>query len=260
MSSWDQWFWGDESIVTREEKSTGYLKQLNKTDNSTLRYYRYLHALWFIINEAISYYEDGLNYTTKYKFKTDWGWWIYGTYVITIAYAHYRHDSQGKALGEDTSSPFNLWKICSSLFSFVVIDHLIITLFYWGLVHGGLDPPHSYWRLMKHSAPFPLMMIDFSMSNIMIEYRHIVATIFYVGCYSSLLISYTLTNDDTIYGFAHLESATSWAMVGGIILASVFSHLVFATISAARHRNKLATSSNLEVLDDAESLVLIVIP
>ena len=187
---------------------------------------------------------------------------LYGLYVIVIAYAHYRHDTQGKALGADTSSPFNLWKVCTSLFSFVVVDHLIITVFYWGLVHPGLDPPHSYWRLMKHSAPFPLLMIDFFMSNMLIEYRHISATIFYVACYSSLLITYTLTKrPDTIYDFAHLESTTSWAMVGGIIFASIFSHLVFATLSKMRHSgSNLASTEQNKEQDDKESLVLVVLP
>ena len=79
------------------------------------------------------------------------------------------------------------------MYEFVIVDHLIITIFYWGLVHSTLDPPHTYWRLMKHSAPYPLMLIDFMMSNMLIEYRHVWACIFYVGCYSSLLITYTLT-------------------------------------------------------------------
>ena len=187
---------------------------------------------------------------------------LYGLYLIVISYAHYRHDTQGKAYGADTSSPFNLWKVCTSLFSFVVVDHLIITVFFWGLVYPGLDPPHSYWRFMKHSAPYPLLMIDFFMSNMLIEFRHIIATIFYVACYSSLLITYTLTKrPDTIYDFAHLESSTSWAMVGGIILASIFSHLVFATLSKMRHSSSnLATMEQNKGQVDKESLVLIVLP
>ena len=198
-----------------------------------LRNYRYLHCIWFVANEFISLYVDGFNFDHKAKFKTDWGWWLYGSYVIMIAYAHYKHDTQGKALGTDTSSPFHLWKVCTALFELVIVDHLIITIFYWGLVHPGLDPPHSYWRIMKHSAPFPGMLIDFAMSNMLIEFRHLAASVFYVACYASLLITYTLTQKpDTIYSFAHLTSATSWAMVGVIVVASVCSHLLFATISS----------------------------
>ena len=248
--------------MTRQEKSTGFLKQLNKTDNSMLRTFRYLHCIWFVANELVSLYTDGFNYGTKYKFKTDWGWWLYGAYVITIAYAHYKHETQGKALSADTSSPFSLWKVCTALFELVIVDHLIITIFYWGLVHPGLDPPHSYWRLMKHSAPFPLMFIDFLMSNMLIEMRHLAATVFYVACYATLIITYTLTQKpDTIYDFAHLTSAVSWAMVGGIIIASVCSHLLFATVSRIRHNSKLATSSDDLALEaDKESLVLIILP
>ena len=50
-------------------------------------------------------------------------------------------------------------------------------------------------------------------------------------------------------------------MVGGIVIASIFSHLVFATVSRARHNNKLATSnSDVAIEADSESLVLIVLP
>ena len=227
-----------------------------------LRNYRYLHCIWFVVNEFISLYVDGLNFDHKAKYKTDWGWWLYGSYVIMIAYAHYKHDTQGNALGADTSSPFKLWKVCTMLFELVIVDYLIITIFYWGLVHPGLDPPHSYWRIMKHSAPFPGMLIDFAMSNMLIEIRHLIATVFYVACYATLIITYTLTQKpETIYDFAHLTSAASWAMVGAIIVASVFSHLLFAAISSLRHKNKLATSSNdLAIETDKESLVLIVLP
>ena len=37
------------------------------------------------------------------------------------------------------------------------------------------------------------MLIDFMMSNMLIEMRHLAASVFYVASYSSLLITYTLT-------------------------------------------------------------------
>ena len=113
MESFDQWFWGEESVFTRKEKSQNFLKQYGKDDNTTLRYYRYFHCLWFIANEAISLYTEGTKFDHKVKFKTDWGWWLYGAYVCVIAFAHYRHETQGKPLAADSSSPFNLWKVCT---------------------------------------------------------------------------------------------------------------------------------------------------
>ena len=98
------------------------------------------------------------------------------------------------------------------LYEIVITDHLIITIFYWTLVHSTLDPPNTYWRIVKHSLPLPLMLIDFAMSNMLIEMRHLAATVFYVACYASLLVSYTLTQrPDTIYSWAHLTTAASWA-------------------------------------------------
>jgi len=170
---------------------------------------------------------------------------LYGVYTIVIAFAHYRHETQGKALGQDTSSLFNLWKVCTAFFNLMIVDHLIITIFYWGLVHSTLDPPHNYWRIMKHSVPLPLLLIDFMMSAMIIEFRLLSATVFYAACYASLLITYTYTKKpDTVYTFAHLESLTSWLMVGMVIVASFMSHLVFATISRWRHKNSSVTAAS----------------
>ena len=248
--------------MTREEKSTGFLKQLNKTDNSMLRNFRYLHCIVFIANELSSLLFERIRLEPRALYKTNWGWWLYGTYVITIAYAHYRHETRGKALGADTSSPFHLWKVCTVLYEILITDHLIITIFYWTLTHSTLDPPFTYWRIMRHSLPLPLMLIDFAMSNMLVEMRHIAATVFYGTCYASLLVTYTLTQKpDTIYSWAHLTTAASWAMLGAIIAVMVFSHLILATLSRYRHKNKLATSSNdLAIEADKDSLILIVLP
>ena len=169
----DAWYWGDETLVTRCEKRCNILKQSGNSDNTTLRNFRYLHCFWFLANEATSVYQDGLNIEDKWKFKTDWGWYIYGLYTIVAAYAHFKHDGAGKPPLKDSTSPFNLWKIVTALFELVTVDHLIIMIFYWGLVHWGLDPPHSYWRIMKHSAPFPLMLIEMYLNKIVVEFRHI---------------------------------------------------------------------------------------
>ena len=87
-----------------------------------MRYFRYLHCFWFLANELISIYDFGPN-LQKLKFKTDWGWYIYGLYTIMAAYAHFRHDGEGKPLGADSTSPFNLWKVVTALFEIELIDH-----------------------------------------------------------------------------------------------------------------------------------------
>lgn len=124
---------------------------------------------------------------------------------------------------------------------------MIITLFYWGVVHWSLDPPHSYWRLMKHSAPIVLILIDYSMNSILVEMRHIWWSIFYVASYSSLLITYTKTQNDTIYDVASLDSVASWGFVVVVIFASIFSHVVFSNLSARRFREENA--AKLETSD-----------
>ena len=57
MSGWDAYYWGDESVVTRKEKSQNFIKASGSSDNTTLRYYRYLHCLWYLANEAYSFYD-----------------------------------------------------------------------------------------------------------------------------------------------------------------------------------------------------------
>ena len=77
MSGWDAWYWGDESVVTRKEKSQNFIKQFGSSDNTVLRYYRYLHCLWYLANEVAHYFDhDGfpifsLEIAVK---KTEWGW------------------------------------------------------------------------------------------------------------------------------------------------------------------------------------------
>ena len=100
---------------------------------------------------------------------------------------------------------------------------------------------------MKHSAPIVLILIDYSMNSILVEMRHIWWSIFYVASYSSLLITYTKTQNDTIYDVASLDSVASWGFVVVVIFASIFSHVVFSNLSARRFREENA--AKLETSD-----------
>ena len=57
--------------------------------------FRYLACLFWVANETYYYYVEGFDQGGRVLAKTDWGWQFYGFYVIIVAYAHFRHDTQG---------------------------------------------------------------------------------------------------------------------------------------------------------------------
>ena len=62
----------------------------------------------------------------------------------------------------NSSSLFNLWKVCSALFAVSFVHSITVTLLYFGLLYPTLDPNRlDMTDYMKHSIPTALLCIEF---------------------------------------------------------------------------------------------------
>ena len=61
MPTVDDWLWGDESLLTREEKrDNAFAAKNNKDDNSSIRYYRFLCCALYLAHQLYTVYLYGL--------------------------------------------------------------------------------------------------------------------------------------------------------------------------------------------------------
>ena len=170
----DDWLWGDESHIQRQQKTKNYLKyRYNLDDNSTLRKYRFTCFALYTLHEAINFAEDWTIHWEHLPWLTIWGWYLLGLYLAIVTYQHWKHDIKGEPLDEDSSSPWLYWKIVTGLFEISLIYEFMITIVFWILLAPYMGPDDWHWKeYTMHGAGLAFLLGDFALNNILIESRH----------------------------------------------------------------------------------------
>ena len=142
----------------------------------------------------------------------------------------------GKPLEADSASPFDAWKVVSFMFELSFVTEFVITILFWTMI-----APHyqeENWDLREYTTHGPatiLLLGDFLLNSVLIEYHHAYITLGITLCYITLLLSAKLVAGVELYFFASLDSPLSWAItLSFAVLFSLF-HVMFAGISTLRH-------------------------
>lgn len=89
---YDSWIWGDESLVTRENKRLNFIKGSSKAgSDDNLRKWRYIMLIYFCVHEVFDFFDEESRKWQVLKYFTEWGWLLWGAYCITSSYAHYKY-------------------------------------------------------------------------------------------------------------------------------------------------------------------------
>ena len=138
MPTVDDWVWGDESLLTREEKrDNAFAAKNNKDDNSSIRYYRFLCCALYLAHQLYTVYLYGPLEIWSYFWLTEWGWLLYGIYIFLATFYHWRHDIRGVAQAEyDSKSPFSSWKVITIMFQVSLALQSMITVVFWILLYN----------------------------------------------------------------------------------------------------------------------------
>lgn len=114
---------------------------------------------------------------------------------------------------------------------------------------------------MKHSFIVPLLLVDWLLGKIVIEYRHVWGTIFYLLCYLSLMYSYS-SNVKQIYKISGtFDEPGNWAFIFIVMIFGIASHMFFSTVSKWRHQNSSSTTASAALAKLGEhDLILVVLP
>ena len=141
------------------------------------------------------------------KYYTNWTFYIWGVWLTCIVYSQiiYSRNRTGTEVATNSSSLFNLWKVCSALFAVSLVHSITVTLLYFGLLYPTLDPNRlDMTDYMKHSIPTCQLCIEFLTNSIVIEQRYYLPVIIFGLNYLFLLIGYTTTGDRSIYSIMKL--------------------------------------------------------
>ena len=231
LAKFDSWLYANESVYTRSEKSENFWKVNGQTGNTLLLAMRLLACMTWVSQELpLLLYEEG--YLGDFlKFYTNWTWYIWGVWLTCITYSHIIHEQFRIGPAAPTSSPFQLWKVCSTLFSVCFLHSIMITSLWYGLIYPTLDPDRiKIVDYVKHSMPAGTLFLEFLFNRIVIEARYIIPVLVFGTLYLLWLIYYTLSGDRWLYSVLKLDTPASWALLGIIILCFL---IVFTVLFAA---------------------------
>ena len=141
-----------------------------------------------------------------------------------------------KPLEADSASPFDAWKVVSFMFELSFVTESVITILFWIMLAPQYE--EDEWNLREyttHGAATILILGDFLLNSILIEYHHAYITLGITLCYITLLISETFVNGEELYFFDSLDSPLSWAITSSFAVLFSLFHVMFAGISTLRH-------------------------
>lgn len=160
---------------------------------------------------------------------TTWGQ-IFTT--IAIYLGTYLTFAQTKS--DDKYSPFCAWKWYILTYEIAFIIEIIITLFYWLILHSEMSqrPPYStvpiqmVGLIVHHSLPLIMLSTDYLINAIPIVRRHIYLIVPMCSIYLFANFYVTMARGIPIYGIMDWKSVRGYTVAFGTLIAGIVIFLL----------------------------------
>ena len=123
------------------------------------------------------------------------------------------------------------------MFGVSLATEFMIAILFWTMLAPLYE--EEDWVLREYTTHGPaaiLLLGDFLLNSIIVEYRHTFVTLGITICYITLLISAKKAADIELYFFASLDSPLSWSITLSFGVLFPLCHMMFAGISTLRHK------------------------
>ena len=69
----------------------------------------------------------------------NWSFICWGVWLACIIYSQYTYGIKAQAVPADSPSLTQLWKVCSTLYTVSLVNEIIVSALYWGLLYPSLS-------------------------------------------------------------------------------------------------------------------------
>lgn len=105
----------------------------------------------------------------------------------------------------------------------------IVTAVYWLILYTGWET--TWYDHHSHTVPIILLIVDWHLNKIQVEVRSVVPVLYMILGYSLLLIVYTFTTGDYVYGILDFKTSGSWILLLMLDAAGIIVHFIFVGYS-----------------------------
>ena len=216
--TYDEWLFKDRVIFTRQEKTGNHVRARSQNTQLALLIWRFFCLAYWLGSEINWWYQYREDIYWNGIYLSIWAWYTTGIFFAFVCTAHIRHDFLGEEVPRDSTSFFQLWKLCHMLNGLLINVNIWVTILFWALLFSqgmGL----GFIDYGQHLFPITASIVDFSLNRMVVDFNHWHIVLCYGAAY--LIFSFVWAKTvKPVYFFATYDSFYSWATLLSILIAS----------------------------------------